>query len=86
MGRSCFLTIEYTEYEVTLADYEYNEYNGKLNKITYGNGFVVEYVCDDLDNLSEAWYTVNGVERHLHSITCIDTEAITTMQTLGCIT
>ncbi|MBO5906561.1 MAG: hypothetical protein J6Q85_00210 [Clostridia bacterium] len=51
-------------------------------KITYGNGFVVEYVYDDLDNLSEAWYTVNGVKRHLHSITPLDIGVITTMQTL----
>ena len=41
----------------TLATYEYAEKNGKLKKTTYGNGFVVEYVYNDLENLSEIWYT-----------------------------
>ena len=41
----------------TLASYEYAEKNGKLKKTTYGNGFVVEYVYNDLENLSEIWYT-----------------------------
>lgn len=41
----------------TLASYEYSENNGKLKKITYGNGLVVEYVYNALENLSEIWYT-----------------------------
>lgn len=41
----------------TLATYEYEERNGKLKKITYGNGLVVEYVYNTLENLSEIWYT-----------------------------
>lgn len=41
----------------TLTTYEYAENNGKLQKTTYGNGFVVEYVYNDLENLSEIWYT-----------------------------
>ena len=41
----------------TLASYEYADNNGKLKKVTYGNGFVVEYVYNALENLSEIWYT-----------------------------
>ena len=41
----------------TLATYEYEERNGKLKKITYGNGLIVRYVYNDLENLSEIWYT-----------------------------
>ena len=44
----------------TLATYTYNENNGKLKKVTYGNGFIIEYVYNDLENISEIWYTVNG--------------------------
>ena len=40
----------------TLATYTYNQNNGKLNKITYGNGYSVEYVYDRLENLIEIWY------------------------------
>ncbi len=43
-----------------LANYEYNSNNGKLKKITYGNGFSVRYVYDRIDNLSEVWYTESG--------------------------
>ena len=46
----------------TLVSYSYNSNNGKLNKITYGNGYAERYVYDALDNLSEIWYTVGGVE------------------------
>ena len=46
----------------TLAQYEYNANNGKLKKITYGNGYAERYVYDGLDRLSEVWYTVNSVE------------------------
>jgi len=41
----------------SLATYSYNANNGKVNKITYGNGFIVEYVYDRLENISEIWYT-----------------------------
>ena len=44
-----------------LASYEYNDYNGKLIKTTYGNDFVIEYVYNHLELLSELWYTVNGI-------------------------
>ena len=30
--------------ESTLASYEYNDYNGKLKKLAYGNGLIEEYV------------------------------------------
>ena len=43
-----------------LASYEYNENNGKLKKLTYSNGLVVEYVYNTLENLSEVWYTKAG--------------------------
>ena len=42
-----------------LADYDYNSYNGKLNKITYGDNqyeIYVRYVYDSLENVSEIWY------------------------------
>ena len=29
----------------------------KKNKITYGNGYVEEYVYNDLELLTEIWYT-----------------------------
>ncbi|MBQ8380701.1 MAG: RHS repeat-associated core domain-containing protein, partial [Clostridia bacterium] len=45
-----------------LASYTYNSNNGKLNKITYGNGFVVEYVYNKLEMLEEVWYTKNGTK------------------------
>ncbi|MBQ7389734.1 MAG: hypothetical protein IJW02_01355 [Clostridia bacterium] len=32
-----------------LASYEYNENNGKLKRIIYGNGYEVEYVYNDLE-------------------------------------
>lgn len=39
-----------------LADYTYNSRNGKLSKITYGNGFVVNYVYDELDRIQSIKY------------------------------
>ena len=42
----------------TLAAYEYNAHNGKLVKTTYGNGYVIEYIYNRLELLSEIWYTV----------------------------
>ena len=50
-----------------LASYEYNPYNGKIQKITYGNEFFVEYVYDELDNVKEVCY--NGVEAYEYSYT-----------------
>ena len=41
----------------TLADYVYDDYNGKLHTIHYGNGISVNYVYDELENIKEAWYT-----------------------------
>ncbi|MBR2971776.1 MAG: hypothetical protein IKC61_02475 [Clostridia bacterium] len=34
-----------------LAEYEYNDNNGKIKKIVYGNGYEVEYVYNDLEQL-----------------------------------
>ena len=34
-----------------LANYEYNENNGKLKRVTYGNGYAVEYVYNELEQL-----------------------------------
>ena len=39
-----------------LADYTYNSRNGKLTKVTYGNGFVVNYVYDELDRVKSISY------------------------------
>lgn len=50
-----------------LASYTYNAYNGKLNTITYGNGFTVRYVYDDLDNVKEIWY--NNTKAYEYSYT-----------------
>ena len=62
-------------FENNVIEYEYNSNNGKLSKITYGNGctedcgdrfcehrYTERYVYDHLDNISEIWYTVGGVE------------------------
>ena len=43
-----------------LASYEYGESNGKLKKITYSNGLVVEYSYNVLENLENVWYTKSG--------------------------
>lgn len=45
-----------------LASYEHNPNNGKLNKLTYGNGHIVEYYYDSLDRISEIKYNINGDE------------------------
>ena len=47
---------------LTLADYTYNQNNGKLSSVTYGNGAVVSYVYDELENLKEICY--NGVKKY----------------------
>ena len=51
----------------TLASYEYNENNGKIKKINYGNGFSVEYVYNRLEMLSEIWYNENGTRTLAYS-------------------
>ena len=38
----------------------YNSYNGKLNTITYGNGFAEKYVYDALDRISEIKYNTGS--------------------------
>ena len=43
-----------------LASYEYGENNGKLKKITYSNGLVVEYSYNTLEKLENVWYTKSG--------------------------
>ncbi len=45
-----------------IVNYEYNSYNGKLTTINYANGFSVNYVYDELENIKEVWYNDNGVE------------------------
>ena len=40
-----------------LATYTYNSYNGKLKTMQYSNGTTVRYVYDELDRVSELWYT-----------------------------
>ena len=44
----------------TLVTYTYNEYNGKLEKIAYGNGDYEEYKYNALEMLESIWY--NGTE------------------------
>ncbi|MBO5207041.1 MAG: hypothetical protein J6C09_05595 [Clostridia bacterium] len=51
----------------TLAEYTYGDNNGKLEKITYGNGFAVEYFYDTIENLSEIWYTKSGTRSKAYS-------------------
>ena len=52
----------------TLAEYSYNNYNGKLNKITYGNGFSEEYVYNEVELLSEIWYNYSdGTREQVYS-------------------
>lgn len=55
-------TTSISAWYATLAQYSYNSNNGKINTITYGNGHGVRYVYDELDNIKEVWYTVNGNE------------------------
>lgn len=44
----------------TLASYEYNDNNGKINTLTYGNGHKVHYVYDTLDRISEIQYNIGS--------------------------
>ncbi|MBE6644827.1 MAG: RHS repeat protein, partial [Ruminococcaceae bacterium] len=48
-----------------LCEYTYAERNGKLQKITYGNGYIVEYVYNDIELLTEVWYTKGTEEKTL---------------------
>lgn len=41
-----------------LAQYQYDQYNGKLKQMTYGTGEIIRYVYDELDRIAEIWYTV----------------------------
>ncbi len=41
----------------TVSSYSYNNRNGKLNKVAYSNGFIVEYFYNDIELLTEIWYT-----------------------------
>lgn len=44
-------------YNTIIISYEYYENNGNIKKTTYANGSVVNYVYNNLDLLSEIWYT-----------------------------
>ena len=44
----------------TLATYEYNTWNGKLTKLTYGNGDYEQYLYDRLDRLVKVVYSGNA--------------------------
>ena len=50
------LDSENTENYYSLAKYEYYPNNGKLKKLTYGNGDYEYYLYDELDRLSEICY------------------------------
>ena len=50
-----------------LASYEYDDYNGKLNQINYGNGFYTEYVYNEKEQLAEVKY--NGTVRYKYEYT-----------------
>ena len=49
----------------TLATYQYESYNGKLIKTTYGNGDYVQNVYDEFDRL--VGIKVNGVSKYTYS-------------------
>ncbi|MBQ7315470.1 MAG: RHS repeat-associated core domain-containing protein, partial [Clostridia bacterium] len=48
-----------------VVSYTYNDHNGKLNTLTYANGYTEDYVYDDLDRLTEIWYTQGSGTRTL---------------------
>lgn len=50
-----------------LVNHDYKSCNGKLGKITYGNGFYAEYSYDELDNIKKVWY--NGVPVYEYTYT-----------------
>lgn len=51
----------------SLATYEYDDYNGKLKKVTYGNSFYTEYVYNEKEQLTEVKY--NGNVRYKYEYT-----------------
>ena len=51
----------------TIITATYNSRNGKVASKTYGNGLVVRYVYDELDRISEIWYTINGIQTKAYS-------------------
>ena len=52
---------------ISKQTYNYDIHNGKLKGITYGNGLVEEYVYNELDMISEIWYTNNGTTSKAYS-------------------
>ena len=48
-----------------LAEYEYGEHNGKLERVYNGSGYV-EYVYNDLDHLIEIWYNGDTEASYLY--------------------
>ena len=46
--------------ENTVANYSYDWSSGNLTMVEYGNGFIVQYVYNDIELLDEIWYTNNG--------------------------
>ena len=42
--------------DTSLATYVYNDYNGKLNRVIYGNGFSVIYDYNTIENVEKVWY------------------------------
>ena len=55
-------TTEISIDDQVLADYSYNENNGKLDMFTYGNGLKVKYLNDQLDRISEIQYNIGEDE------------------------
>ena len=55
----------------SLAEYVYNDYNGKLDTLIYGNGLEVKYIYDILDRISEIQYNIgeNGSFETVYSYT-----------------
>ena len=51
----------------TLATYTYGSYNGKLKKLTYGNGYYEEYTYDHLDRIKQIKY--NGDSTKTYTLT-----------------
>ena len=46
----------------SLAEYVYNEHNGKLKQIHYGNGHRIQYVYDALDRIEKIQYYISNEE------------------------
>ena len=43
-----------------IAEYEYESHNGKIKRITYGNGYEVEYVYNELEQLAQTKYRTDA--------------------------